>query len=179
MVGGSSPPAGSPGSSGVERGTENPEVSGSNPLPGTSSVRLTIVIFVLNLTSSSRRDLARACRQTSRSLERYFRFSRALAKAGLQRSVIVQSFGYRSPNRWRPLRKRISVIRSPFVYKKTGETFFFSRHRARLAFQVTSSDINVGVLRFMLYLGGGSAAFTNVELRLTTFSSHDPKKLPR
>lgn len=138
------------------------------------------MIFVINLTSSSRRDLAKACRHISRSLERYYRLSRVLAKAGSWRSVQICSFGFRSPNRWRPLRKRISVIRSPFVYKKTGDTFIYSRHRARLAFMITPTDYHLGVGRLALRLGGGCAAFTNVEFRLSTFTSkHDVKRLPR
>lgn len=138
------------------------------------------MILVINLTSSSRRDLAKACRHISRSLERYYRLSRVLAKTGFCRPVQVCSFGFRSPNRWRPLRKRISVIRSPFVYKKTGDTFIYSRHRARLSFMVAPTDYHIGVARLALRLGGGCAAFTNVEFRLSTFTSkHDVKRLPR
>ena len=131
---------------------------------------LLVVIFVLNLTSSSKRDLARACRQTSRSLELYFRFTRSLGKLGFRRPFALRSFGFRSPNRWRPLRKKLSVIRSPFVYKKTGDTFIFSRHRARLAFRVPSTAC-LSDIRFLMQASGGTSAYDNVELRLTTFSS--------
>lgn len=93
------------------------------------------------------------------------------------RLLLLESFGFRSPNKWRSMCKRISVIRSPFVYKKSGETFFFSRHRARLSFRLGSPDAYASGLKFILYLANSSAAYINVELRLFTFSTNNDKSI--
>jgi hypothetical protein len=75
---------------------------------------------------------------------------------------------------WRKVvSKRVGLIRSPFVFKKSGEAFFIRYYQVTLDVRLFSqSPLLVyrpqGGLRFALRQSGRPFAFNNVDVRITT-----------
>ena len=77
-----------------------------------------------------------------------------------------------------PIKKtKFSVIKSPFVYKKSGESFIFTYYKASFTINLKSqyplASFKVrSLLSFLLKNQKAPAVFSNVELRITSMDTN-------
>lgn len=115
------------------------------------------MVLVVNLSSVSRMRLELATSHLVRRAER----ARCLGLLGV--SARTPALGFLTPVRHRPKKKRVGVIRSPFVYKKSGEAFVLARHRHRVVLYAPLPAL--GRLRHLLRF----APLSGVELTISSF----------
>lgn len=132
--------------------------------------------YQIVLISVSKQSLANALGIIQESLRIHHLRSRRLKRRFKYTPVVeIRSCAIkRTPTK----RAHFSVIRSPFVFKKSGETFISTSFRAAITISVRSAlRLSMfsprGILRFLLRDGDHSAVFANVELRVVSIESSD------
>jgi|SaaInlStandDraft_1057018.scaffolds.fasta_scaffold26343_3 hypothetical protein len=131
------------------------------------------------LLSVSKRSLTQALYALQSSVELNYKSNRFLKKKFQYSPLIeVTSTEFKRITR-RPIKKtKFSVIKSPFVYKKSGESFIFTYYKAEFNIGLKSSEILSsfkirGILSFLLKNQCAPAVFSNVELRvISTETNH-------
>lgn len=117
--------------------------------------------MVLNITSVSKGCVERVTGSLVLQLER----SRRLGLLGF--SPRNPATGFRFPTRLRSSKTRIGVVRSPFVYKKSGEAFLLVCYKCKLV--IALSPPSLGRLRLLLR----SLPLRGVEITFSFFDKTD------
>mmetsp|Transcript_31746 Transcript_31746/g.53716 ORF Transcript_31746/g.53716 Transcript_31746/m.53716 type:complete len:173 (-) Transcript_31746:274-792(-) len=140
--------------------------------------------YMLVFSAHSPRELYKATSTITRALELNYRLCRTLKETNKKysppASLSVPSF--RKVRQYRAKNTRFGLIRSPFVHKKSGETFFYSYYNAEIPVEIDlkeGSDNNAtpvrdpqGMLRFLLRNYPCPLSFRNVELRVKSLEAN-------
>lgn len=130
------------------------------------------------LLSVSKYSLTQALYALQSSVELNYKYTQFLKrKFGYCPLVEVSSARFRQIKRFPIKRSRVSVIKSPFVYKKSGESFIFSYYKGGFTINLSSkSPLNTyklkGILAFLLRNRSVPAVFSNVELRVVSLEGN-------
>ncbi|GAB5371397.1 hypothetical protein AAMO2058_001576400 [Amorphochlora amoebiformis] len=154
--------------------------------------------YVVTVTSCSKRDLYKVSQQMCRCLEINYRLHRSLKRsfpneynppAWLAETTDPLAYvvdgkkqpTFRRPQRYTPVRKKFSMIKGPFVHKRSGEHFVYMQHNAEIKFEVgTRPDIPSrdarGMLRFLLRGHPMPLINDGVELRIASLDTNEGLK---
>ena len=132
-------------------------------------------LYKISLFSVSKQTLVTSISSFQNAIDTHKAYTSVLRSKFDYRPIIeVSSLKHKKIKRFSSPIKKISVIRSPFVFKKSGETFFFRYYQAYFFLELSSKKnldlfkVN-SILRFLLKNQNKVVAEKGVEIRITSF----------
>jgi len=139
--------------------------------------------YNLVLLSVSKRSLTQALYALQSNIELNYKSTQFLKQKFKYSPLLeVASTSFKRITRFPIKKTKFSVIKSPFVFKKSGESFVFTYYKASFQFDLNSryslGDFKArSILAFLLKNQTAPAVFPNVELRVTSIEdSHGTPK---
>jgi hypothetical protein len=129
------------------------------------------------LLSVSKQSLNQAVYALQSSMVFSYKYQKFLKKKFPYSPLLeLNSLSFKQIRRFPIKKKHFSVIKSPFVYKKSGESFVFTYYKASFTLNLTTRyvlrDFQVrGVFSFLLKNQKVPLIFSNVELRIMSVDS--------